>query len=388
MELTILMPCLNEAETIEICIKKAQGFLKKNNVDGEVLISDNGSTDGSIEIAESLGARVVHASTRGYGGALIKGCESALGSYVIMGDADDSYDFENLMPFVEKLREGYDLVMGNRFRGGIEKDAMPWSHRYIGNPVLSFIGRLFFNSKIRDFHCGLRGYNREKMLALGLQTTGMEYASEMVVMSELAGYRICEVPTTLKKDGRSRAPHLRSFRDGWRHLKFLFMYSPKWLFLYPGVFLLMFGLIGGVFLSIGQVAIGNVVFSIHTLMYCMMAIILGINIIYFYTFTKLYAEKSHFIPHDSSVDTFVRIGEDAGILVGIILFILGLIISIVAVTIWRGTDYGGLDPETLMRFVLPASTMIEVGIEMVFASFLMGILKIRWKDGRRNNADR
>lgn len=388
MELTVLMPCLNEAETIAICINKAMGFLKENNVDGEVLISDNGSTDGSIEIAESLGARVVHAKTRGYGAALIAGCEAAYGKYVIMGDADDSYDFEHLMPFVNKLREGYDLVMGNRFKGGIEKDAMPWSHRYIGNPVLSFIGRLFFGSKIGDFHCGLRGYNRESIMKLGLQTTGMEYASEMVVMSELAGYRICEVPTTLKKDGRSRAPHLRSFRDGWRHLKFLFMYSPKWLFLYPGVILVIFGFIGGLLLSVGQVAIGNVVFSIHTLLYCMMSIILGINIIYFYTFTKLYAEKSHFIPHDSSVDAFVRFGEDVGILIGFILFVIGLVISVLALTIWKRTDYGGLEPERLMRFVLPASTMIEVGIETVFASFLMGILRIKWKDGRKDNADR
>ena len=279
------MPCLNEAETLGICIKKAKGFLKKNNIDGEILISDNGSTDDSIKIAESLGARVVNAPTKGYGGALITGCQKALGEYVIMGDADDSYDFENLMPFLDKLREGYDLVMGNRFKGGIEKGAMPWSHKYIGNPVLSFIGRLFFKSKIKDFHCGLRGYNRERMMDLGLRTTGMEYASEMIVMSELAGYRIAEVPTTLKKDGRSRPPHLRSFHDGWRHLKFLLMYSPKWLFLYPGIFLIVVGLIGGIILTIGQFSVGSVVFGIHTLLYCMIAIILGVNIVYFYIIT-------------------------------------------------------------------------------------------------------
>ena len=209
MELTILMPCLNEAETLAICIKKANNFLKKNCVDGEILVSDNGSTDDSVTIAESLGARVIHAPIKGYGGALIEGCNKANGKYVIMGDSDDSYDFEHLMPFLEKLRDGYDLVMGNRFQGGIEKGAMPWLHKYIGNPVLSFIGRLFFKSKIKDFHCGLRGYNRESILKLDLRTTGMEYASEMVVMSELANYNICEVPTTLKKDGRSRAPHLR-----------------------------------------------------------------------------------------------------------------------------------------------------------------------------------
>lgn len=221
MELTILMPCLNEAETLETCIIKAKKFLKEHNIDGEVLIADNGSDDGSIQIAERLGARVVNASEKGYGSALIVGTKAAYGKYVIMGDADDSYNFLNLMPFVKKLREGYDLVMGNRFKGGIEKGAMPWSHRYIGNPILSFIGRLFFKSNIGDFHCGLRGYNRDKILALALHTTGMEYASEMVVMAELAEYKICEVATTLKKDGRSRPPHLRSIRDGWRHLKLL-----------------------------------------------------------------------------------------------------------------------------------------------------------------------
>ena len=236
MELTILMPCLNEAETLAICIRKAKKFLSENNIDGEVLISDNGSTDGSQDIAKAEGARVVSTDIKGYGSALINGTKNAYGKYVIMGDADDSYDFLHLMPFVEKLREGYDLVMGDRFAGGIEEGAMPWSHKYIGNPVLSFIGRLFYKSKIRDFHCGLRGYNRESMLNLHLQTTGMEYASEMVVKSELNGLKIAEVPTTLSKDGRSRPPHLRSFRDGWRHLKFLLMYAPNWLLLYPGFF--------------------------------------------------------------------------------------------------------------------------------------------------------
>ena len=236
MELTILMPCLNEAETLAICIRKAKKFLSENNIDGEVLISDNGSTDGSQDIAKAEGARVVSTDIKGYGSALINGTKNAYGKYVIMGDADDSYDFLHLMPFVEKLREGYDLVMGDRFAGGIEEGAMPWSHKYIGNPVLSFIGRLFYKSKIRDFHCGLRGYNRESMLNLHLQTTGMEYASDMVVKSELNGLKIAEVPTTLSKDGRSRPPHLRSFRDGWRHLKFLLMYAPNWLLLYPGFF--------------------------------------------------------------------------------------------------------------------------------------------------------
>lgn len=379
MELTILMPCLNESETIAVCIEKAQRFLSSANIEGEVLISDNGSTDNSVEIAASLGARVIHAATRGYGGALIEGCQAAKGQYVIMGDADDSYDFEHLMPFLTRLREGYDLVMGNRFLGGIEPGAMPWSHRYIGNPVLSFIGRLFFRSEIRDFHCGLRGYHRERMLALNLHTTGMEYASEMVVMSELAHYKICEVPTTLKKDGRSRAPHLRSFRDGWRHLKFLLMYCPKWLFWYPGLILLFIGLIGGCVLIPGDLSVGNVVFGIHTLMYCMMAIILGINIIFFYTFTRLYAERSHFLPLDPSLEKLTKIGEDKGILFGFLLALAGLIVSIIAFRIWSSSAFSNMQPETLMRYVLPAATMIEVGVETMFACFFMGILKIRWR---------
>ena len=370
------MPCLNEAETIEVCIKKAQGFLKESGVDGEVLISDNGSTDGSVAIAESLGARVVHAERKGYGSALIAGCEAAYGDYVIMGDADDSYDFEHLTPFVEKLREGYDLVMGNRFKGGIEPGAMPWSHRYIGNPVLSFIGRLFFKSRIGDFHCGLRGYNRERILDLGLHTTGMEYASEMVVMSELAGYKIAEVPTTLKKDGRSHAPHLRSFRDGWRHLKFLFMYSPKWLFLYPGLVLFCIGLIFGTVLAFGEVEIGSVTFSIHTQLYCMMAVIVGLTMIYFYIFTKLYAARSRFIPQDATTERLDKIVEDRGMLIGVILFLIGLISSICALIYWKNTGYGNLEPEVLMRYILPAVTLVEIGIETVFASFFIGILKI------------
>ncbi|WP_286794715.1 glycosyltransferase family 2 protein, partial [Microbacterium sp. UBA3394] len=226
VELTILMPCLNEAETLAVCIQKAQGFLARSGVRGEVLISDNGSTDGSQQIAADLGARVSHAPRRGYGAALINGIEQARGSFVIMADADDSYDFENLEPFVEKLRAGADLVMGNRFRGGIAPGAMPPLHKYLGNPVLSGIGQLFFRPGIDDFHCGLRGFNRERILSLDLQTTGMEFASEMVVKASLARYRIEEVPTTLKKDGRSRPPHLRSWHDGWRHLRFLLIFAP------------------------------------------------------------------------------------------------------------------------------------------------------------------
>lgn len=387
MELTILMPCLNEAETIEICIKKAKEFLKVNSIDGEILIADNGSTDGSDKIAKSLGARVIYVSEKGYGSALISGCKEAYGEYVIMGDADDSYDFLHLMPFVEKLREGYELVMGNRFEGGIEKGAMPLLHRYFGNPVLSFIGRLFFRSRIRDFHCGLRGYRKASMQKLNLRTTGMEYASEMVVMSELYGLKICEVPTTLKKDGRSRAPHLRSFRDGWRHLKFLFMYSPKWLFLYPGIILTVIGVIGEFVITWkGDLRLGAVFLGIHTLLYCMLFVVVGINIIFFYVFTKVYAEESHFIPTNPLVDAFANFSIDKGIFAGIFMVIGGVVASLIALIVWRYAKFGELIPEFVMRIVIPAATLIEVGIEFIFASFFIGILKIkRREDNGKNN---
>ena len=376
MELTILMPCLNEAETIEACINKAKKFLEESSVDGEILISDNGSTDDSIAIAERLGARVVHAPIRGYGGALITGCKEAKGKYVIMGDADDSYDFLHLMPFVEKLREGYDLVMGNRFKGGIEDGAMPWSHRYIGNPILSFIGRVFFHSNIKDFHCGLRGYNRESVLSLNLQTSGMEYASEMVVKAELNGLKITEVPTTLKKDGRSRPPHLRSFRDGWRHLKFLLMYSPNWLFLYPGLFLLISGIIGSFILLGGQLEIFNVIFSINTMLYFMFFIILGFNIISMFFIVKLYAYNHNFLPK-KEMDWNQKLKEDAFIFSGMILIVVGMVLSIIAVLKWKVTGFGGLIPEEIMRTTISAVTMIAIGIQSLFAGFVMSIVKVK-----------
>lgn len=379
VELTILMPCLNEAETLEVCIRKAKSFLEDNHVDGEILVADNGSTDGSQDIAKQNGARVVDIPVKGYGAALIGGCDAAYGKYVIMGDADDSYDFVHLMPFVEKLREGYDLVMGNRFKGGIEKGAMPPLHRYLGNPVLSFIGRLFYPSKIGDFHCGLRGYNRESMLKLGLHTTGMEYASEMVVQSTLHGLKMTEVPTTLKPDGRSRAPHLRSFSDGWRHLKFLLMYSPKWLFYYPGMLLLAVGLIMGIVLTVGQLTIRGVHFDIHTLLYAAACVILGIELIMFSVYTKIYARNTGFIPVDKSIEKIEKFTEDKGIFWGFLLALAGIVISIVALVYWSRAGFGDLNPQIVMRFTIPAFTLIVVGIQLIFGSFFIGILNIPLK---------
>ena len=377
MELTILMPCLNEAETLETCINKARTYLETSGVDGEILIADNGSTDGSQDIARRCGARVVDVPMRGYGAALIGGCNAAYGDYVIMGDADDSYDFLHLDPFVEKLREGYDLVMGNRFKGGIEPGAMPPLHKYIGNPVLSFIGRLFYPSSIGDFHCGLRGYRRESILKLGLCTTGMEYASEMVVKATLYKLKIAEVPTTLKKDGRSHPPHLRSFRDGWRHLKFLLMHSPNWLFMYPGVALLVLGLLMTIGLMFGPISIGSVTLDIHTMLYGSAFAIIGASTIQFSLFTKTYAKKSGFIPVDDK--EISKLTEDRVILTGGILLGLGILATILALVLWSKNSFGALDPQHIMRLTIPALTCMAIGVQMMFGGFFIGILNIKHK---------
>ncbi len=298
MELTIVMPCLNEAETVATCVHKAVGFLAESGIDGEVVVADNGSTDGSQRLATDAGARVVPIAEKGYGNALMGGIAAARGTYVIMGDADDSYDFTSLMPFVTELRKGKDLVMGNRFKGGIDPGAMPKLHKYLGNPVLSFIGRLFFPSAIGDFHCGLRGFSRESALRLNLQATGMEFASEMVVKATLWGQDISEVPTTLKKDGRSRPPHLRSWRDGWRHLRFLLLFSPRWLFFLPGAFLFLLGLVAGAVVEAGPVSIGNVTFDVDTLVAASAMVVIGFQATLFWMFTRVYAGAEGFLPSE------------------------------------------------------------------------------------------
>ena len=379
MELTILMPCLNESKTLKSCINKAKLFLVTHHIDGEILIADNGSTDGSQDIARSLGARVVDIDEKGYGAALIGGCNAALGKYVIMGDSDDSYNFLNLMPFVEKLREGYELVMGNRFKGGIEPGAMPPLHRYIGNPVLSFIGRVLYHSNIKDFHCGLRGYNRESILKLNLHTTGMEYASEMVVQATLHKLKICEVPTTLRKDGRNRPPHLRSWSDGWRHLTFLLMHSPNWLFLYPGLIFFIIGLIFSVVLTIGPITLGSTTFSINTLLYSAMSTILGLQLILFFVLTKKYAAKTKFIPITKFDQKLIKFTMNKGILIGACLVFLGIVGAITSVVIWSDTGFGNLTPEHMFRLTIPVLILIVCGIQLMFNSFFLGILEIKTK---------
>lgn len=383
VELTILMPCLNEAETLAVCIRKAQGFLRRTGIAGEVLISDNGSTDGSQQIATDLGARVSTASRRGYGAALINGIEQARGRYIIMADADDSYDFENLEPFVERLRGGADLVMGNRFQGGIAPGAMPPLHKYLGNPVLSGIGQLFFRPNIGDFHCGLRGFNRDSIRRLDLQTTGMEFASEMVVKASLAKYRIEEVPTTLKKDGRSRPPHLRSWHDGWRHLRFLLLFAPRWLFVYPGLVAFLLGGIAVAVLSFGGLEIGAIGFDVTTMVYASALCVIGYQSLLFFWLTKLYATQEGFLPASPRYKSVIaRWSQERGLVLGLALFLLGVVVGIVQVVRWGALDFGPLDAAEVVRIAVPSSLGLMLGFQTMMMSFFSGVLVIPRRETR------
>jgi glycosyltransferase involved in cell wall biosynthesis len=376
IELTILMPCLNEALTVGTCIEKALSFLQRTGIRGEVLIADNGSTDGSQAIASSLGARVVAIPRKGYGAALIGGIEAAHGRFIIMGDADDSYDFLKLDSFVAELRAGHDLVMGNRFRGGIDRGAMPPLHRYLGNPVLTGIGRLFFHRTIGDFHCGLRGFRRDAMLAIGLASSGMEFASEMVAKSALHGLRIAEVSTRLKKDGRDRPPHLRSWRDGWRHLRFMLLFSPNWLFIYPGLIILLLGVLGLITLAHGPAHLGRIELDINTLLYAGDAAGVGSQILTFGLFAKLYSASQGLWPADRFTKTWARLPIELFLLLGGLLTLIGLVWSVYAVSSWGAGHFGPLrQPETL-RSLIPAATLMVVGVQWMFFAFLKGLLKL------------
>src|ERR1035437_2117680 len=380
LELTILMPSLNEAETIGLCIKKAKIFLKKNKIKGEILIADNGSSDGSGKIAAKEGARVIDIGTKGYGSALIGGINASRGKYIIMGDADDSYDFTSLMPLVEKLREGYELIMGNRFKGGIEKGAMPPLHRYFGNPILSGIGRLFFRTNIHDFHCGLRGFSKQAMLSINLNTLGMEFASEMVVKSILNKLKITEVPVKLFPAGRTRPPHLRSWSDGWRHLKFLLMFSQNWLFLYPGIFLMILGLAGTVVLSFTSIKINHVSLDIHTMLFSVLMVILGVQTISFSVITHAYARIVKLYPAgDSMMERLSSLSLEKGLILGATLFFLGLAMSAAGVVIWAEKGFGDLMPASMLRVLLPAVLALAMGVQILFTSFLLGVFRIRTK---------
>jgi hypothetical protein len=379
LDLTILMPCLNEAETLAICVRQAVDAIKASNVSGEVLVADNGSTDGSQAIALLEGARVVNVPTRGYGAALIAGIEAARGRYVMMADADASYHFEHLPRFLPKLNEGYDLVMGNRFSGSIEPGAMPPLHRYLGNPVLSAIGQIFFRIPVRDFHCGLRAFRRDAILGLHLRTTGMEFASEMVVKSSLAGLRMTEVPTTLSPDGRSRPPHLRSWRDGWRHLRFLLLYSPRWLFFYPGLMTLVGGLLLSAALLPGPLPIhfggATHTLDVDTLTYALGLVLIGAHITVFAVSARVFGTQEGFLPRNASYDrVFEYVTLETGLLIGCFLLLLGAGLLAYAVHLWHAAGFGNLPAQHMLRLTLPSATLMMLGVEAIFASFFLSLL--------------
>jgi glycosyltransferase involved in cell wall biosynthesis len=375
---SIVMPCLNEAESLAVCIVKARNFLRTNRIHGEIIVADNGSTDGSPLIAKGLGARVVHVREKGYGSALQGGFDAAEGMYIIMGDADDSYDFSDLTKFIDALDDGHDLVMGNRFTGGIMTGAMPFLHRYLGNPVLSWIARLFFKSSVGDFHCGLRGFRRDILPILNLQTTGMEFASEMVVKATMKELKITEVPIILYPDRRSRPPHLRTWSDGWRHLRFLLLYSPRWLFFYPGIFLAMLGVLVSLLLIGGPRDFAGIVLDINTLLYAAFLIIMGVQAVLFSLFTHVYGVNSNLLPRQESTEKLLRfIGLEKGIMISSAMMVLGFASSVGALLYWSQSNFGEIDPRLSMRLVIPGAVLFTLGIQTLFASFFLGILQTK-----------
>jgi glycosyltransferase involved in cell wall biosynthesis len=384
LELTILMPCLNEAKTVVACVEAALGFLQCAGIRGEVLVADNGSTDGSRELAGAAGARVVPVADRGYGAALLGGIEAARGTYVIMGDADCSYDFSQLDGFVRSLRSGADLVMGDRFAGGIESGAMPLLHRYLGNPVLSFIGRMFFRTRIRDFHCGLRGFSRTAIRRLALVSQGMEFASEMVAKAALAGLHIEQVPTTLRPDGRDRPPHLRTWRDGWRHLRFLLLFCPRWLFLYPGLLLVAVGGLGFVALQRSPLSFVSFGLDIHSLLYMAAATILGVQLVQLAVLVKWLGANAGIVPRPAWLKWAERfLSLEIGLVLGAGLFISGVLWSAALVRSWGDAGFGALDPRTVMRSAIPAVTLMVIGMQAAAASLFAGAMQLCWRTQHR-----
>ena len=380
VELSIVMPCLNEARTLGACIERAQEMLQTHGIDGEIVIADNGSTDGSQEIAIRLGARVVHVTEKGYGSALMGGVAAAHGRYIVMGDADCSYDFAETPPLLERLRSGNDLVMGNRFRGGIKPKAMPPLHRYFGNPLLTRLGRLLFKSPCADFQCGLRGFSRDAFQRMDLQTTGMEFASEMVVKATLFGMRIAEVPVTLSPDGRDRRPHLRTWRDGWRYLRFLLLCSPRWLFLYPGALLMLAGTAVGTWLLPGPRRIGSITFDVHTLVYAAMAVLVGFQGVTFATFTKIFAISEGLLPPDPRLTRAFRyVTLETGLVVGAAMIVAGTGGTVYAFGAWAGGGFGPLQTEHTLRAVVPAALLITLGVQTVLSSFFLSVLGMKHK---------
>jgi glycosyltransferase involved in cell wall biosynthesis len=378
LELSIVMPCLNESRTVGRCVAKAIAYLDAHQIKGEVIVADNGSVDDSPKIAASLGARVVAVTSKGYGNALRAGIEAARGRFVIMGDSDDSYDFHDLDPFVSKLREGYQLVMGNRFRGGIKPGAMPPLHRYLGNPVLTAVGRLFFRSLCGDFHCGLRGFERDAILQLDLQASGMEFASEMVVKASIFRLNVAEVPTILSPDGRDRPPHLRSWRDGWRHLRLLLLFSPRWLFLYPGAAIFLFGLAATLVLFSTDVTFGRLVLAEHSMVLTAAAINVGFEIMLFWVFANMIAIERGLLLSDIKIDRVRRaMPLERGLAVGAALILLGFATAVAALFEWSAVGFGALTQGSAMRLVIVSGTTLVLGTQILFGSFFLYVLEYR-----------
>ncbi len=383
MQLSIIMPCLNEAETLSICIKKAKSWVENHEIFAEILIADNGSTDGSQMIAQSLGARVIDVKRRGYGSALYHGCKAAKGEWIIMGDSDNSYDFGNLNPFIRKLNEGYDLVMGNRFLGGIEKEAMPWKNRYIGNPVLTLIGRILFKCPAKDFHCGLRAVRKDAFNRMDLRTTGMEFASEMVIKANLFNMKIAEVPTTLSKDGRTRPPHLRPWRDGWRHLRFMFLFSPRWLFLIPGICLFVISLISYILLILGPVKISGVTFDVHTLFYIQTGLIVGYLTMGIGVVTRIIAVREGLLNEHTLLQK-IHSGPilEIGSIIGFLMITGGVYWGLDTLIAWSEVAFGELEPGSLLRKISLSTTLILIGGITTTISLVIGFLSLPTRQGR------
>jgi hypothetical protein len=380
VELTIVLPCLNEAETLAGCVDEALVALREHNICGEVIVADNGSTDGSQEIAVRHGARVVAVEQKGYGRALQGGIAAARGRYILMGDSDGSYDFTHAWRFVEKLREGWEIVMGNRFRGGIEPGAMPWKNRVFGNPLLSGIGRLFFRCPVHDLHCGLRAFQRTAYEKLELRTAGMEFASEMVIKATLFGLRMTEIPTVLRRDGRNRPPHLRPWRDGWRHLRFMLLFCPRWLFLQPGLGLIAIGSALGAVLLRGPLRLGAVTLDVHTLFFSAMAVLIGFQSVAFAVCTKIFAIQFGVLPKDDRFQSWLGwIELEKGLAAGGALIVAGLILSFRALGFWGQHHFGDLATGELLRWVIPGGLLLTLGCQIVLVSFFLSILRLPLK---------
>ena len=386
-ELTILMPCLNEAETLAKCITKAQAWLDNHGVQGEILIADNGSTDGSQEIAHQLGARVIDVEEKGYGSALYHGSIAALGEFIIMGDADDSYNFSDLTPFWRKLQDGYDLVMGNRFKGGIAADAMPWKNRYIGNPILTWVGKTLFHCKANDFHCGLRGFKKSAFNIMDLRTTGMEYASEMVIKAHLLQMQIAEVPTTLSKDGRSRPPHLKPWRDGWRHLKFMLLFSPRWLLAYPGLIILcVSALLYGLSIT-GPTQIGRLTLDTNAMFFAGAGIVVGISSCMLAVFVRMFGAREGLLP-DTELLQWIRGSAvmEVGLLVGLLGVVFGLVEAGTLVAEWGRLGFGDLERGRYLKEVSFATLALMVGALISLSALVIGYLSLPVRRDLNNKA--